>query len=762
MISLPPPPLAVIVPTVLGLGLLFTAVTLLRDAYRALRGPGWMSRRCGIQGRRAAVAAVGRPAGTAPPGTAPDLVGRRARTNTALWGAALCALALYLLAGSWGNYIGWTFWAESIAWFWVTFIAAAAGFGGVGITALVLAARWDDPPAWTTALLTRTPLGRVPDRPSVTTAVVHHPAHVRRVHRPAPVRPLGPHHVTDAVAVWVRAAAGLWTVVALAGIGWLTFSGRLPRTPEELDAGIAAPAWLTLYALLVLSALAVYRWELAGSIALALTAALLGVLSSIQYPSWVALAITSVFAVPAFGHWLAWQRDHHVHHLVRVAVTTALLLVGTFLGATTVYAHYFGPTHPSSAVVAPPDSPVEWAWAGGTTSRATQVVARVRGEHERVRLAVATDPELTDPTFSAPVPATDADHRVVRLDVADLEPDTTYHWAVEVDGQLDLVRSGRVRTLPEGPASFTMIASACARSGSNGAVFDAIRERDPLVYLVLGDLHYANIGDDDPAAFRAALQQVLTRPGQAALYRATSTAYVWDDHDYSANDGDAASPSRPAVDEVYRAWVPYRDLVSDEVTGPIGQSFVAGRVRVVMTDTRSQRTPPGAARGPDQHLLGPDQEAWFADQLAEARDQGQVVVWTGGVPWIGPAVDVGDSWAGYADARQRVADLIAEAGMADRVIALAGDAHMVALDDGTNTDYSTAQVGGFPLLQAAALDRPGSTKGGPYSDGTYPGGGQFGQVEVVDEGGDTLEIVLSGHTWDGRVLVERAFTLPVG
>jgi hypothetical protein len=100
--------------------------------------------------------------------------------------------------------------------------------------------------------------------------------------------------------------------------------------------------------------------------------------------------------------------------------------------------------------------------------------------------------------------------------------------------------------------------------------------------------------------------------------------------------------------------------------------------------------------------------------------------------------------------------------MDDRLVVVAGDAHMIALDDGTHTDYSTSGAGGFPLLQAAALDRPGSVKGGPYSGGIFPGGGRFGEIQVVDDGGDTLEITLRGLTWDGQLLVEQTFTFPVG
>jgi len=756
--------LAVIVPTVLGLGLLFTLATLVRDAYHRARGPGWMSRRCGVDGRASALWAAGRlgPAGS----VGEDLEGRRGRSAYRAWGIALCALSGYLLLGSFGNFIGWTFWAENVSWLWLVFLAFTAVFGFLGVAALTLAIRWDRAPDWVRPVLARTPLGRIPDRPSVQAVVIAHPAHIRRKHRPAPVRPLGPHHVTDRVAGVARVLASGWTVVAVAVLGLLTVRGSIPATPEELDAGIATPAWITLAVLVTLSAVAVYRWELGGAVALALAAALLALLSSIQSPAPVALLVAAVFAVPAFLHWLAWQRDHRIHHLVRVAALTSLLLLGVWTGSDRIYVYFFGPTHPESIVAAPADSPVVWAWTGGTTARSTTVVAQVRGDDEGegipVRLALSTDPGLAAPTWSRPVSATATEQRVVRLGVDGLRPGTRYHWAVEVDGVLDRVRTGTFQTMPEGPASFTLATAACARSGSNGGVFDAIRAAGPLAYLQIGDLHYANIRVDDPGRFREAYQQLLTAPGQAALYRSTSIAYVWDDHDFGANDSDATSPSRAAAGSVYRDWAPYHPLVSDQPTGAIGQSFVAGRVRVVMTDTRSQRTPKGTATGAAQQVMGAEQEEWFAAELAAARAAGQVVVWTGGTPWIGPAEPSDDAWSGYADARRRTADLIVAAGMQNRIVLVAGDAHMVALDDGTHSDYSTEQAGGFPVLQAAALDRPGSEKGGPYSGGAFPGGGQYGEVAVQDDGGQALAVTLRGRTWDGRTLVEQTFTLPVG
>ena len=54
----------------------------------------------------------------------------------------------------------------------------------------------------------------------------------------------------------------------------------------------------------------------------------------------------------------------------------------------------------------------------------------------------------------------------------------------------------------------------------------------------------------------------------------------------------------------------------------------------------------------------------------------------------------------------------------------------------------------------------GNVKGGPYSGGTFPGGGQYGVLEIVDPGGDAaVTVTMSGKTWDGRTLVTGTFDL---
>jgi phosphodiesterase/alkaline phosphatase D-like protein len=242
----------------------------------------------------------------------------------------------------------------------------------------------------------------------------------------------------------------------------------------------------------------------------------------------------------------------------------------------------------------------------------------------------------------------------------------------------------------------------------------------------------------------------LTQPAQAALYRSVPIAYVWDDHDYGRNDADSTAPSRPAAMQAYRDFVPHYPLATHD--SPIYQGFTIGRVRVLITDTRSGRRPADAT------MLGAEQLGWLEAQLTAAASRFPLVIWVNPDPWIAADDPTADHWGGFEAERTEIAELIGRLEL-DGLLMLSGDAHMVAIDDGTNNVY--AEGARFPVFHAGALDRPGSVKGGPYSAGAYPGGGQFGVVTIRDDGA-SITVELSGRDWTGEELVHHTFTVPGG
>jgi hypothetical protein len=547
----------------------------------------------------------------------------------------------------------------------------------------------------------------------------------------------------------VRVLAHLAAAAAAIGLAVLTVTASVPVNPDGslLGEHIQRPVQLALAAMVSVGALLSWRWAAVGAVLIALAGAGLGVFAGLEYRPEVAVLMTAALMVPSVLLWLSWQHRRRHGEIAALAVVTLLLVGASWFGANEVYGHYFGATHPDSTAEALAVDRVSWMWTGALGPRTVTVVAGVPGDARTASAVLA--PRSGGPSMRSPEVEV-SDERIARVPVDGLRPDTAYELTVLVDGEPDTSRGvGSIHTPAEGATSFRVAVSACARIGSNGAVFDAIAATDPLLYLQLGDFHYGNLDGTDAASFRAADERQLVQPGQAALYRQVPIAYVWDDHDYGPNDAGADSPTRTAARTAYRQMVPHYPLVRPG-DSPIQQAFTIGRVRFVLTDNRSERT--------EDSMLGDDQEQWLVEQLTEASRTHALVVWGNPSPWIATADPTSDTWGGWAAQRRRISDALVAAGV-DNLVMLSGDAHMVAFDDGTHTDYSRAGAPGFPLLHAAALDRPGGVKGGPYSGGVFPGGGQYGLMDVRDDG-TSIEVTLSGWTWDGEELLRHEFRPP--
>lgn len=568
-----------------------------------------------------------------------------------------------------------------------------------------------------------------------------------------------PFRVTAQAGFWLRWIARIWGTVATLGFVASALRGGIPRSISSESWEV--PLQLTLLCIVALGGLLSWRWQALGASIITFGAVALGTFASIQYSTQEALLITMIFYVPGLFLWLDWQRTASVRAVVTLAIAMALILGGGNYTANSMYAAYQGPSHPVSALVAEPVTLVEWIWSGGMTEHSITIKAEVIRDSDSLYLLVGESVDMSGAARIGPLDTVEAgSHRILTATVDGLRPGTRYYYAVEADGYLDLSRRGRFTTLTEGPFSFTFAVGGCSMSGSNGVVFETIRDLEPLFMVFNGDMFYDSYAANNPELFRNALARELTMPAQASLYRSLPLVYRWDDHDYGPNNSDRDSPSRDAAWQYFREMVPTHPLAVEGDAGPIYRAFSVGRVRFIITDDRSMRSPTTDRDNESKTMLGAEQKEWFKQELLAARDQYPIIVWVTSVPWIGSKEAGNDSWAGYTTERAEIANFIADNGI-DGLLVLAGDAHMLAIDDGSNNDYATNGGASFPVFQAAALDRRGTVKGGPYSEGTYPGGGQFGLVTIEDDGGDTITITLSGRTWENKERVGYQYTVEV-
>jgi hypothetical protein len=403
-----------------------------------------------------------------------------------------------------------------------------------------------------------------------------------------------------------------------------------------------------------------------------------------------------------------------------------------------------------------------WAWSGGLSDRGAVIVAGVfsnetanvilQAENVRARAMTATS--------RADI------HGVVRFAVSGLVPSTPYTYRVVGSGTQSI--SGRFTTLPpSGRAASFRLAFGCCNNNPTSVIFRAIAHQKPLFFLQLGDFHYSNIGDNNPRRFRNAMLKNVAGTNQMDLYRSMGIAYVWDDHDFGPNNSNWENPSREAAHLVYRQLVPHYPLVltheSPERAAPIAQAFTVGRVRFVLSDLRSEHSRETSS------LMGSRQREWFFKELLNAAKTHVLIVWVSSVPWI--SEQGGDNWAGGREERTIIANFVKKHNIPLCIIA--GDAHMLAIDDGSHSDY--ADGGGsppIPVFHAAALEREGRYKGGPYSHGAKAGTLQFGLLDIEDNG-RTLRVTVSGRdgsdgigdtiaiaTQDGDTPLQYSFTLP--
>uniref|UniRef100_A0A6B2L1V1 PhoD-like phosphatase metallophosphatase domain-containing protein n=1 Tax=Arcella intermedia TaxID=1963864 RepID=A0A6B2L1V1_9EUKA len=325
------------------------------------------------------------------------------------------------------------------------------------------------------------------------------------------------------------------------------------------------------------------------------------------------------------------------------------------------------------------------------------------------------------------------------IQVDNLSPNREYTYAVGPE-------IGKFHTFSNTKSKLRIGVGSCTSTPSIANSWVSLKRQSPDLFIVTGDLFYYDITQNHTEAFGTAYHNIFESSHLRDFFHSTSLAYMWDDHDFGPNNSDGDSPAKVAARLAYQSYFPHYPFPNGASGNrPIYQSFTlnSGLVHIILTDLRSD-----SKKG--KMIMGPEQYEWFLSELSQHKSY-ELILWISSRPWIGAADPTEDFWGGYAEQRRNISNYISAHNISNLLL-VGGDAHMVAFDDGTHSDYSDLPAGsgaGMPVFQAASLDRRGSTKGGPFSLGCYAylisWTEQYGLIDVFQDARNRTCVTVSGY-----------------
>lgn len=288
------------------------------------------------------------------------------------------------------------------------------------------------------------------------------------------------------------------------------------------------------------------------------------------------------------------------------------------------------------------------------------------------------------------------------IEVFGLQPETLYHYELEVEGERYGPWSFTTAPAPDAATRLRLAFGSCTRDAEQ-PIFGVVAAVDPDVFLFLGDNHYAD--SDDLDTHRQVSRGALALPLRGALQTSRSILSMWDDHDFVGNNTDGASPGK---DDAQRAFAEYQPngTFGDSVIDAVFSAHRYGQLEVFLVDGRS-------LRGLDGTMLGAAQEAWLLDALAASDATFKLVA--SGTQWTTEGGS--ESWGDFPGTAEAFREQLVLRGI-EGVVFLSGDIHRseLRLLPPAEGGYPMPELTSSPLANTTTTCRSGGEVVGCYGD----------------------------------------------
>jgi alkaline phosphatase D len=332
--------------------------------------------------------------------------------------------------------------------------------------------------------------------------------------------------------------------------------------------------------------------------------------------------------------------------------------------------------------------------------------------------------------------------------VTDLEPDTLYHYAVLIEGEIVTPRPfPSFRTAPREGASghqrFAFV-SCVGYSGFDSAATwaDMATRTNFDVLLMLGDNHYGNTSEPAKHFEMFGVQRRL--PGYAELCRRVPQYAIWDNHDYGPEPADKRAKGKEDSLRAFKMLWPNPSFGEKDNPG-VYFKFTRGDIEFFMTDDRYHRDPNTAPEDGHKTYLGEKQLAWLKRQLLASK--AKIKVLCSGGEW--QTQSQAASWASFLRERDDLFRFINDSKI-EGVLLLSGDRHFTAAYQVTGRFI---EVTSGPTGSKNSMSRP-------TPEMFFYGGstGKFYCVYDVNTSSEPPEVTLEVYRASEGLVLRRPFT----
>ena len=365
----------------------------------------------------------------------------------------------------------------------------------------------------------------------------------------------------------------------------------------------------------------------------------------------------------------------------------------------------------------------------------------------RIQVAEAARPNRVVTTVGPrwPSPANDYTQS---FRITGLSPRTEYIARVLL-GDHVTPADARFRTAPPDgrPSRFRVAMGSCANNHNvrpAHPIFDTIRQKDPEVFIFLGDNHYGNTGNIQGLWWN--YRDTWSMAARARLGSRTSTLAIWDDHDFTGNDSNRHAAGRGRALRAFKDYWANGSYGNDATPGIFSKTS-HGDVDFFLLDTRYHRDRPDNGGS----ILGDAQLQWLKNQLRTSTASFKILASGSLFSRSG-----GETWTDYAT-RAQLFRFIRENDIRG-VVLLAGDIHHSSLRRIRRSDgYDIPEIVASGLANAQNSDcHPGPDD---YTQFACLGGrGSFAVLDIdttLDNPRIIARLIDEGGTQRGRSMEIR-------